>query len=49
MMIFPKNNSNESDKLCFEHRQYLEGALMKPVQARVLERGRIRARQAANL
>jgi hypothetical protein len=58
MMVFPENNSNELDKfkLSFKHYQRLEGvltlpdgALVKLVQARVLERGQIRAQQAANL
>jgi hypothetical protein len=58
MMVFPETNSNELDKfkLSFKHYQRVEGvltlpegALVKLVQARVLERGQIRAQQAANL
>jgi hypothetical protein len=58
MMIFPENNSSELDKfkLSFRHYQRVEGILILPdgasakmVQARVLERGQIRAQLAANL
>jgi hypothetical protein len=58
MMVFPENNPNELDKfkLNFKHYQRVEGVLTLPqgasvklVQARVLERGQIRAQQAANL
>lgn len=58
MMIFPEANSNEHDKfkLGFKHYQRLEGvltlpegALVKTVQARVLEKGQVRVQQSANL
>jgi hypothetical protein len=58
MMVFPEANSNEQDKfkLGFKHYQRVEGvltlpegALVKTVQARVLEKGQIRVQQAANL
>ncbi|RJG07172.1 hypothetical protein D3870_15215 [Noviherbaspirillum cavernae] len=58
MMNFPEGNSNELDKfkLGFRHYQRVEGILTLPdgatvrlVQARVLEKGQIRAQQSANL
>lgn len=58
MMVFPEANSGELDKfkLGFKHYQRVEGVLtlpegasMKMVQARVLEKGQIRAQQSANL
>jgi hypothetical protein len=58
MMVFPEANSNEQDKfkLGFKHYQRLEGVLTLPegasvklVQARVLEKGQIRVQQSANL
>jgi hypothetical protein len=58
MMVFPEANSNEQDKfkLGFKHYQRLEGVLtlpegasVKTVQARVLEKGQIRVQQTANL
>ncbi len=58
MIIFPESHSAEQDKfkLSFKHYQRVEGiltvpegAVVKLVQARVLEKGQIRAQQAANL
>lgn len=58
MMIFPSGNSDDANKfkLEFKHYQRLEGILILPedatiktVQARVLEKGQIRAQQSANL
>ena len=58
MMIFPEQNSGEVDKfkLGFKHYQRVEGILTLPdgasikmVQARVLDKGQIRAQQSANL
>ena len=58
MMIFPQGNSGETNKykLGFKHYQRLEGVLALPenasvkmIQARVLEKGQIRAQQSANL
>lgn len=58
MMIFPQGNSGEPNKykLGFKHYQRMEGVLtlpegvsVKTIQARVLEKGQIRAQQSANL
>lgn len=58
MMVFPSGKPEEADKykLGFKHYQRMEGTLtlpdgvvMKAVQARILERGQIRAQQSANL
>jgi hypothetical protein len=58
MIIFPESNSVEAEKfkLGFKHYQRVEGVLtlpegvaVKTVQARVLEKGQIRAQQSANL
>lgn len=58
MMTFPDKNPAEQDKfkLGFKHYQRVEGVLTLPegaatklVQARVLEKGQIRAQQSANL
>ena len=59
MMIFPENNSSGLDpgfKLSFKHYQRVEGVLTLPdglsvqtVEARVLEKGQIRAQQSAHL
>ncbi len=58
MMIFPEANSGESEKfkLGFKHYQRVEGVLTLPegasiknVQARILEKGQTRAQQSANL
>ncbi len=58
MMTFPDGNPNEQGKykLSFKHYQRVEGVLTLPegavtklVQARVLEKGQIRAQQSANL
>lgn len=58
MMIFPQGNSGEAGKykLGFRHYQRMEGILSLPdgvtartIQARVLEKGQIRAQQSANL
>lgn len=60
MMIFPERNTAEPErekfKLAFKHYQRIEGMLTIPqgtiarhVQVRVLEKGQIRAQQAANL
>jgi hypothetical protein len=58
MITFPGATSSESDKfrLSFRHYQRVEGvltlpdgALIKMVQARVLEKGQTRAQQSANL
>lgn len=57
-MVFPEANSAESDKfkLSFKHYQRVEGTLaipdgaaVKTVQARVLDKGQIRVQQSANL
>ncbi|OGB20484.1 MAG: hypothetical protein A3I66_18280 [Burkholderiales bacterium RIFCSPLOWO2_02_FULL_57_36] len=58
MMMFPQGNAGESEKLKlnFKHYQRVEGiltlpeeTLVKAIQARVLEKGQIRAQQSANL
>jgi hypothetical protein len=58
MMVFPNEKSGDTDKfkLGFKHYQRMEGVLtlpegvsMKAVQARILERGQLRAQQSANL
>lgn len=58
MMVFPDGKPEEADKykLGFKHYQRLEGVLtlpegasMKAIQARILERGQVRAQQSANL
>lgn len=58
MMVFPEPNSRDTDKfkLGFKHYQRVEGVLtlpegaaIKTVQARILDKGQIRAQQAANL
>jgi hypothetical protein len=58
MIVFPEANSSELDKfkLGFRHYQRVEGvltvpegAVVKAVQARVLEKGQIRVQQTANL
>lgn len=58
MIVFPEATSTELDKfkLSFKHYQRVEGvlslpegALIKTVQARVLEKGQMRAQQSANL
>ncbi|WP_243656844.1 DUF6776 family protein [Paucimonas lemoignei] len=58
MMIFPDNKSGETEKfkLTFQHYQRLEGVLNLPegatvqtVQARILEKGQVRAQQSAKL
>jgi hypothetical protein len=58
IMIFPDGNSSEVNKfkLSFRHYQRVEGVLtlpegvsIKAVQARVLEKGQVRAQQSANL
>lgn len=58
MMMFPQGNAGEAEKLRlnFKHYQRVEGiltlpegALVKAIQARVLEKGQIRAQQTANL
>lgn len=58
MMTFPNGNPAEQDKykLSFKHYQRIEGVLTLPegavaklVQARVLEKGQIRAQQSVNL
>lgn len=58
MMVFPDSNLLEADKfkLAFKHYQRVEGVLnlpydatIKTVQARVLEKGQLRAQQSANL
>lgn len=58
MIIFPEATSTDLDKfkLSFKHYQRVEGmlslpegTLIKMVQARVLEKGQIRAQQSANL
>lgn len=58
VIIFPHGNSSEVDKfqLEFEHYQRIEGTVVLPegavakgIQARVLEKGKIRAQQSANL
>ena len=58
MIVFPQGNAGEADKLklSFKHYQRVEGvltwpddALVKTIQARVLEKGQIRAQQSANL
>lgn len=58
MMVFPDVNSREADKfrLGFKHYQRVEGiltlpdgVLIKAVQARILDKGQIRAHQSANL
>jgi hypothetical protein len=58
MMIFPQGNKSDANKykLGFKHYQRVEGVLSLPdgvtvkmIQARVLEKGQIRAQQSANL
>jgi hypothetical protein len=58
MMMFPQGNAGEAAKLKlnFKHYQRVEGiltlpegAIAKAIQARVLEKGQIRAQQSANL
>ena len=58
MMIFPETTSTDTEKfkLGFKHYQRIEGVLtlpegasMKMVQARILDKGQIRAQQSANL
>lgn len=58
MIVFPQGNSGEANKLklSFKHYQRVEGiltlpegAVAKAIQARVLEKGQIRAQQTANL
>jgi len=58
MMVFPDGKAADADKfkLGFKHYQRLEGVLtlpdgviVKTLQARVLDRGQIRAQQSANL
>lgn len=58
VLIFPQRNSLEAEKfqLDFEHYQRVEGTLVVPegasvrgIQARVLEKGKIKAQQSANL
>jgi len=58
MMTYPELNSRDTDKfkLGFKHYQRVEGVLtlpegleMKIVQARILDKGQIRAQQSANL
>jgi hypothetical protein len=58
MMVFPEASSADTEKfkLGFKHYQRVEGILtlpegasMKMVQARILEKGQIRAQQSANL
>lgn len=58
MMTFPDANSSDVDKfkLGFKHYQRIEGiltlpdgVLMKSVQARILDKGAVRAQQTANL
>ncbi len=58
MMVFPESKATDLDKykLSFRHYQRLEGVLtlpdnvtMQSVQARILEKGQVRAQQSANL
>ena len=58
MIVFPEANSTEPDKfkLTFKHYQRVEGvltlpegAVMKSVQARILDKGQIRAQFSANI
>ena len=58
MIVFPQGNAGEANKLklSFRHYQRVEGVLSLPdgvsataIQARVLEKGQIRAQQSANL
>jgi hypothetical protein len=58
MMILPHGNAGEANKLKLNFRHYQrvegiltlpEGASAKAIQARVLEKGQIRAQQSANL
>jgi hypothetical protein len=58
MIVFPQGNAEEGNKLklSFKHYQRVEGilslpdgAVVKMIQARVLEKGQIRAQQSANL
>jgi hypothetical protein len=58
IIVFPDGKTNDADqfKLAFKHYQRVEGLLtlpdgaaMKAVQARILERGQIRVQQSANL
>lgn len=58
MIVFPQGNTDDANKLKLGFRHYQrvegiltlpEGALVKTVQARVLEKGQIRAQQSANL
>ncbi|MBV8665624.1 MAG: hypothetical protein JO269_03990 [Burkholderiaceae bacterium] len=58
MMVFPEANATDTDKfkVSFKHYQRVEGTLTLPdgavpkaVQARILDRGQIRAQQSINL
>lgn len=56
MMTFPKPEASESFKLSFKHYQRVEGvlavpegAIVKSVQIKILEKGALRAQQSANL
>lgn len=56
MMTFPKSDATDKFKLSFKHYQRVEGLLalpegatVKSVQIKVLERGALRAQQSANL
>ncbi|MES2932549.1 MAG: DUF6776 family protein [Pseudomonadota bacterium] len=56
MMTFPKSDATDKFKLSFKHYQRVEGVLalpegatVKSVQIKVLERGAMRAQQSANL
>lgn len=56
MMTFPKSDATDKFKLSFKHYQRVEGvialpegATVKSVQIKVLERGAMRAQQSANL
>lgn len=58
MIVFPQGNAGEANKLklSFKHYQRVEGILILPdgaspktIQARVLEKGQIRAQQSADL
>ncbi len=58
MIVFPRGNTDDANKLKLGFRHYQrvegtltlpEGAVVKAVQAKVLEKGQIRAQQSANL
>jgi hypothetical protein len=58
MIVFPQGNAGETNKLKLSFRHYQrvegvltlpEGAILKTIHARVLEKGQIRAQQSANL